>query len=396
MKKKLSILITLALTSSLLLGCAEDTEKVELPESNQIVQNKNSNKSTDINIVENDSVEKILAEMSIEEKIGQMTIIGIHGYELNEINANDDLIYSLNNFKFGGVILYARNIENREQVKKFVSQLQKNRFDKNIPLFISIDEEGGNVSRLKPIENEVAPAQEILGNSGNISLAKEWAIKTAQKLKFLGINVNFAPVADVGSPDTRSFSNNADITAKFVDSAAKGYEEEKFIYCLKHFPGIGKRIIDPHQEISSIDVSRETLEKEDILPFKYIIDNHDNNKFMIMVSHLKYPSIDANNSATLSHEIVTNLLRNKLNFKGIIITDDLEMGAISNYNTFTEVGVKAVKAGADILLVCHEYSHEQDLYNGLLAAVKSGEISEERINESVRRILKVKLENLKE
>ena len=294
------------------------------------------------------------------------------------------------------MILYTRNIENREQVKKLVSQLQKNKLNKNVPLFIAIDEEGGKVSRLKQIENEVAPAQEIIGNSGDTSWAKEWAIKTAKKIKFLGINTNFAPVADVGSPDTRSFSNNAQITSEFVDSAAQGYEEEKIIYCLKHFPGIGKRITDPHQEISNIDVSRETLEKEDLIPFKYIIKNHSSDKFMIMVSHLKYPSIDPDNAATLSYEVMSNLLRKELGFDGIIITDDLEMGAISNHNTFKEVGVKAVKAGADILLVCHEYSHEQDVYNGLLAAVKSGEISEERINESVRRILKVKLDNLKE
>ena len=222
---------------------------------------------------------------------------------------------------------------------------------------------------------------------------KIWAEATAKELKFLGINVNFAPVADVGTPDTRSFSNNPSTVATFLDSAAKGYENEDFIYCLKHFPGIGKRISDPHQEISSIDVSRETLEKEDIFPFKFIIDKHPQDKFMVMVSHLKYPALDEENSATLSYEVMTNLLRKELNFSGIIITDDLEMGAISNYNTFTEVGVKAIKAGADILLVCHDYQHEQEVYFGILEAVQNGEITEERIDESVRRILKVKLNN---
>ena len=152
--------------------------------------------------------------------------------------------------------------------------------------------------------------------------------------------------------------------------------------------------IDPHQEISSIEVSRETLEKEDLLPFKTIISNHPSDKFMVMVSHLKYPAIDESNSATLSYEVMTKLLRKELGYDGIIITDDLEMGAVANHNTFSEVGVKAVKAGADILLVCHDYQHEQEVYLGILEAVQKGEISEDRINESVRRILKVKLNNL--
>ena len=243
-------------------------------------------------------------------------------------------------------------------------------------------------------EMKAAPSQEELGNTGEPETAKIWAETTAKELKFLGINVNFAPVADVGSPDTRSFSSNPATVATFLNSSAQGYENEKFIYCLKHFPGIGRRTTDPHFEISSIDVSRETLEKEDIFPFKYIIDNHSSDNFMIMISHLKYPAIDEDNSATLSYEIMTNLLRKELNFDGIIITDDLEMNAVSDYNTFTDVGIKAVKAGADILLVCHDYQHEQEVYLGILEAVKNGEITEERINESVRRILKVKLNNL--
>ena len=113
-----------------------------------------------------------------------------------------------------------------------------------------------------------------------------------------------------------------------------------------------------------------------------------------MVSHLKYPAIDENNSATLSYAIITELLRKNLNYDGVVVTDDLEMGAISNHNSFKEVGVKAVKAGADILLVCHDYAHEQEVYLGVLEAVQNGEISEERIDESVRRILKLKLKNL--
>ena len=333
-----------------------------------------------------DLVESALKNMTIDEKIGQMMMIGIYGYEID-----DNILWMLNQYHCGGIILFDRNLDTRSQVKNLIADLQT-KFAGENPLFIAIDEEGGRVARMRH-EIKVAPSQEELGNTGEPDSAKIWAEETAKQLNSLGINVNFAPVADVGSPDTRSFSNDSSTVSSFLNSAAQGYENEDFIYCLKHFPGIGKRITDPHQEISSIDVSRETLEKEDISPFKFIIDNHPQDKFMIMVSHLKYPAFDEANSATLSYEIMTNLLRNELNFNGIIITDDLEMSAVSNYNTFTDVGVKAVKAGADILLVCHDYQHEQEVYLGILEAVQNGDITEERINDSVRRILKVKLNN---
>ena len=377
MKKKLYLMLMLFLMIFMISGCDE------------VAKSESNNNESPAKEITADPVEKILKGMRIEDKIGQMTMIGVYGYEMN-----NDIKYSLNEYNFGGVILFARNVESKGQLKTFVSQLQ-NESNEKIPLFIAIDEEGGDVSRLGKIEKDIAPSQQAIGDTGDISLARDWALKTATNLKSLGINVNFAPVADVGSPDTRSFSNNAEIVAEFVDRAANGYEEEDVIYCLKHFPGIGKRITDPHQEISSVDVSRETLEKEDLFPFKSIISNHPSDKFMIMVSHLKYPAIDEKTSATLSYKVMTELLREKLGYDGIIITDDLEMGAIANHNSFSEVGVKAIEAGADILLICHDYQHEQDVYNGVLKAVQNGEISEERINKSVRRILEAKISNLK-
>ena len=370
MRKLLSILIVFVIASTVLIGCSESVKPQELTMEKPKA----------------DPVESLLQKMSITEKIGQMTMIGIYGYDTSE-----DSLWMLHQYHCGGVILFDRNMETKSQVVQLIKNLQS-QAEETVPLFIAIDEEGGQVARMKH-EIKPAPSQEEIGNSGEVEAAKTWAVKISQELKSLGINVNFAPVADVGSPDTRSFSHDAGTTASFVDSAARGYEDEKLIYCLKHFPGIGKRITDPHQEISSIDVSRETLENEDLLPFKTVIDNHSSDKFMVMVSHLKYPALDENNSATLSYEVMTNLLRNTLGYDGIIITDDLEMGAVANHNTFSEVGVKAVKAGADIVLVCHDYSHEQEVYLGILEAVQNGEISEERINESVRRILKSKLNN---
>jgi len=229
----------------------------------------------------------------------------------------------------------------------------------------------------------------LIGRSGDFNLAKVHAQETAKKLREVGINLNFAPVADVGNFE-RSFGSDAKIVAEFVSQAAQGYEEENFFYTLKHFPGIGKAKIDPHKDISEIEDSKNILLAEDVLPFKKIIDEHDNSKFMIMVGQLKYLAFDTKNPATLSHAIISKFLREELNFQGVIITDDLEMGATSNYNNFDNLGVQAVKAGADIILICHEYEHEKKACDGILKAVQAGEISEERINQSVRRILRMK------
>ena len=152
--------------------------------------------------------------------------------------------------------------------------------------------------------------------------------------------------------------------------------------------------MDSHVDSSNIDASKDTLMAEDILPFKTIIDENEPNDYFILVSHLKYPALDEEYPASLSSKIMTDLLRYELGYKGIIITDDMEMGAVANHNDFRSIGVNAVKAGADIVLVCHEYEHQQEVYLGLLDAVNSGEISQERIDESVKRIIKVKLLHL--
>ena len=150
-------------------------------------------------------------------------------------------------------------------------------------------------------------------------------------------------------------------------------------------------MVDSHKEVSTIDASRENLEEIDFVPFKKTIAEHDNSKFMVMVGHLKYSALDPENSASLSPIVIKDILRDKLGFKGVIITDSLSMGATANHHSFRELGVASIKAGADIALVSDEYWHEEEIFLGLLEAVESGEIPEERINESVRRILKMKL-----
>lgn len=334
-------------------------------------------------VVEVNPVDEILNQMTLEEKIGQMMITGFHGTAIN-----DDVNFMLSNYHFGGIILFDRNMESKAQVTTLTAALQAGQ---KIPLFIAVDEEGGKVSRMTH-DLTPPPSQKEIGQSGDATLAYRSAMEIAQELKNIGINLNFAPVADVGTPDDRSFSDNGEVAADFVANAALGYDKAEIFYCLKHFPGIGLRKVDSHQDIETIDAGREIFDTVDLLPFKKVIADRDNSKFMIMAGHYKYTAFDAENSATLSPAILKNLLRDELNFGGVVITDDLDMGAVSKYHTQGELGAAAVKAGADIVLSCHEYEKQKQIYEGILAAVQNGEISEERINESVRRILKMKLE----
>ncbi len=351
----------------------------------QIIQDKQQIKQQNLTIDE--KVDKIVASMSKTEKIGQMVMIGIQGTKVD-----DDSLYMLNQYHMGGVILFDRNMESPEQVKQLTSDLQAQSNEK-VPLFIGIDEEGGDVVRMAE-KLTPPPSQKEIGATGDIEQAKTWAIKTAKSLKDMGINVNFAPVADVGSNDKRSYSTDTNTVIDFVRAATKGYQQENIIYSLKHFPGIGKGKVDSHIDSSSIDVAKEVLMTEDILPFKTIINENKPEDYFILVSHLKYPALDEEYPASLSSKIMIDLLRNELGYKGIIITDDMEMGAVANHNDFRSIGVNAVKAGADIVLVCHEYEHQQEVYLGLLDAVNNGEISQERIDESIKRIIKVKLLHL--
>lgn len=354
-------------------------------DNEQIIQDKQQIKQENLTIDE--KVDQIVASMSQTEKLGQMVMIGIQGTKVD-----DDSLYMLNQYHMGGVILFDRNMESPEQVKQLTSDLQAQSNEK-VPLFIGIDEEGGDVVRMAE-KLTPPPSQKEIGATGDIEQAKTWAIKTAKSLKDMGINVNFAPVADVGSNDKRSYSTDTNTVIDFVRAATEGYQQENIIYSLKHFPGIGKGKVDSHVDSSNIDASKDTLMAEDILPFKTIIDENEPNDYFILVSHLKYPALDEEYPASLSSKIMTDLLRNELGYKGIIITDDMEMGAVANHNDFRSIGVNAVKAGADIVLVCHEYEHQQEVYLGLLDAVNSGEISQERIDESVKRIIKVKLLHL--
>ena len=334
-----------------------------------------------------EQVDELVGSMSTTEKIGQLLMIGVQGTE-----ATEDAKYVLHQFHYGGIILFDRNLKSVTQTKKLVDDLQQSA-DEKLPMFIAIDEEGGLVVRGSSFIAP-PPSQEKIGKTGDPARARSQADETADKLKAIGVNVNFAPVADVGSGDGRSYSRDAQETVKFVKAALEGYKENNMVCALKHFPGIGRGKVDSHKEISAIEASEKELRSVDLLPFREVIDSTDKGKnfdYMVMVGHLKYPAFDARHPASMSPKIITGLLREELDYQGLIITDDLEMGAIANHQDFRQAGAAAIMAGADIVLVCHEYEHAEQAYMGIYDAVKAGTISETRLDESVRRVIKAKL-----
>ena len=335
-----------------------------------------------------EQADAIVAKMTTNEKIGQMVMIGIHGKDIDE-----DSKTMLRQFHIGGVVYFDRNIETQEQLKALSEHLQayaQGEAQQKVPLFLAIDEEGGAVSRGKGVI-PVPESEAAIGASGQPERARDSAAETARSLRSVGINLNLAPVVDVGTRDTRSFAGDAATVALFAGKAAEGYEQEGMLCALKHFPGIGKGAVDSHQEVSRVEASRETMEKEDLVPFAEIIRSHQPESYLILVSHLIYPCYDAAHSASQSRAVMTDLLRGQLGYQGIILTDDLEMGAITQHVPLRQAGANAIEAGADIVLVCHEYPHEEEVYLGIKDAVDAGEISEERLNASVRRIVLAKL-----
>ncbi|MEM5017444.1 glycoside hydrolase family 3 N-terminal domain-containing protein [Metabacillus indicus] len=337
-----------------------------------------------------EKVNAMVANMTLEDKVGQMMVVGFQNDYLD-----GHIKTMIEDFHVGGIILYDRNMKNPKQVAKLNNDLQElsKGNQQKIPLYISIDQEGGNIVRMEDQVTHI-PSQKVLGESGSSELVYNTALKTAKELMAMGIQVNFAPVLDLSDTDSRSFGKSPQLTAGFGKQAVSGLTEAGMTATLKHFPGNGRSNVDPHLDTSSVRADKMDLENGDIYPFKDIIKNEDNNNFFVMVTHIKYPAYDEENPASISSVIIQDLLRQKLGYQGLVVTDDLEMGAVNKYFSYEDLGYKAVEAGNDLLLVCHTLENQRKVYNGILDAVKSGKISERIIDEAVTRILTHKLLSL--
>lgn len=335
-----------------------------------------------------EKVDKLVANMSDADKVGQLLMIGIHGKTLN-----DDAKFMLNEYRVGGIILFDRNMESKDQVKSLITDINKTSKSAGLtPLFIGIDQEGGAVARMEDQLIKVPPAEEL--GKEPIEQAVSLAKQSGTELKDLGFNINFAPVADLGLTYGRSFSTNPDDVVRYASAVGKAYDEAGLWYSYKHFPGIGKTDVDLHADTSVVPVSKETLLNEDTKVFVDLIKQSKPNTYAIMVSHAMYPQIDAAHPSSLSKAIITDWLRKDMGYNGVVVTDDMDMGALAKHYTFSDMAVQSILAGSDILLVCHEYEHMQEAYNGLMKAVKDGRISKERLDESVKRILLMKMSKI--
>lgn len=328
--------------------------------------------------------------MEITQKIGEMLLVGFEGQTINK--DIEDLITKQH---VGGVILFARNIKNIVQVAKLCDDLQAlRRKVSKTPLFIAIDQEGGVVQRI--LEGvTVLPGNMAIGSVGVPDCAYAAGRITATELGFLGVNVNLAPVLDIsnnpGNPSTgvRSFGADPDRVAELGREMIKGFQSYGLIACAKHFPGKGNVSVDSHLDLPLSASTKEALGSCELKPFAAAIAAHVG---MMMTAHVMYPELTENKilPATLSRNIMTDLLRTELGFTGVLITDDMEMGAITKYFTVEEGVVKAVAAGVDIVMVCHTAAKQREALAALRRAVDDGTVSTARIDESVGRIARLK------
>jgi len=327
--------------------------------------------------------QRVLKQMSLEEKVGQLLLFGFNGLEMDK-NTKD----LINNKHIGGVLLLAKNISNASQLTNLNSQLQS---QARIPLLISIDQEGGVVSRIK-WEKELLISQKNMGGEEDIY---SLSVKRAKILKPLGINVNLAPVVEYIT-DTNSFlyprvfSGNIQEISRKAYSAIKGYKDSNMISVAKHYPGHSNLSTDSHFSLPKVYVSKENWD-EYVFPFKYLIEQGMVD--VIMVGHILYPNIDSKVS-TISEVIVNEKLRKELNYEGVVITDDMQMDAIEKQGDDCKIAKEALKAGNDILLYSMYYlkpNIEREIYDCILNSVNSGEISLEDIDQKVLRVLRLKI-----
>ena len=364
--------------------------------------------------------EKIVTQMSVDEKIGQIMMPSFWtwidhpgGEEQDVTELNDEIRDMISDFHLGGIAVFSENSTDISQLVHLTYDMQHAAIDSgNLPLLISADQEGGNVSRAK--YGTLFSGNMALGASGNTDYANTAGKIIGKELDALGINCNAAPDADVNSNEQnpvigiRSFGGDADIVSKMSIAMAKGLESSNVVSCAKHFPGHGDTSTDSHTGLSMVSKNYDEWLSSDGKPFRDIIRAKATD--MIMTAHLQYPGLDDTTyyspkenkeiivPATMSKKILTEILREDLGFEGVIITDAMDMGAIVNYFGVHEATIKSIEAGADIILmpvnpICSDDRKELDsLFSDIKTALADGRITEERLNDAVTHVVKLKID----
>ena len=323
--------------------------------------------------------------MDLKERVGQLLMVGIDG-----LTPSKETLTLIKKYKVGGIILFKRNINSLPQLVKLTHELQKEA--SGTPLFIGIDQEGGRVSRLSE-EFTIFPPMAVVGNHDSAPLAYSVGEVTARELRSVGINLNFAPVLDIDSNKKnpiigdRAFGESPGLVSKLGLAVIMGHQDNGVIACGKHFPGHGDTSTDSHRILPIVDHSLERLLEFELRPFQHAVANRLE---ALMTAHVRFSQIDSEKPASLSKKIVTSILREGMNYEGLVVSDDLEMKAVLDHYTVKEAAVKAILAGSDIVLVCHQFELQAQAYEGLLNACGKGTISEKRLEQSLNRILKIK------
>jgi len=336
------------------------------------------------------------SSLSLREKVGQLFFIALPGEEFDLETRK-----IIEEIRPGGVCLFARNTKNADKTRKLLNDIRD-----ALPFepFLSLDQEGGLVDRLRRIVEPMPSAKDI-SKSGSIENVRKFAEISAEIIRILGFNTNFAPVVDITDEtrkdcimdvQSRTFGSSCNDVVKFTTEYLTTLQNGGVIGCLKHFPGIGAVKFDPHEELPKISLSREELFEHDLIP--YIEHFQKNDVFAVMTGHTTFPLFDLQESdsndkllpSSLSRKIVTTLLRDELGFDNLALTDDLEMGAIINSYGIGEASKMAFEAGNDFILICNDPKSVFEGFHAILNAAKNGEISESRIDESLTRISRVR------
>ncbi|ULT59541.1 beta-N-acetylhexosaminidase [Neobacillus drentensis] len=334
----------------------------------------------------NQSISEVISKLSLEDKIGQMIFAGVSG---TTMDANAKQL--IGQFHVGGIIFYKYNFETPAQVIQLVNQLKAGN-SSSLPLLLGVDQEGGRVTRLPGGLVNFPPNKQI-GQVNNPDFSYKVGTLLGRELKEYGLNLDFAPVIDINSnPNNpvigdRSFGNNAEIVSKLGVQTMKGIQSQNVITTIKHFPGHGDTSVDSHLDLPIVNKSLKELKELELIPFERAINQGAD---VVMVAHILLPQLDKTNPGTMSKAVMTDLLRKQLGFTGVIITDDMTMGAITEHFDIGKASVASVKAGSDIILVGHDYNNVVKIISSLKTAVQNGEISEQRLNESIERIIKLK------
>jgi beta-N-acetylhexosaminidase len=332
-----------------------------------------------------DTVSWELAHKTLDEELGQMFLI-----ETGWTTYTQDVDNMVRGMHAGAMIIYQQNMTNPAQLRAYISAVQANA---TIPLIVSMDEEGGVVDRLGYLGfNPPQPAAQDLGASGNPQKAYTAAYVTAQEMKRYGLNTDLAPVVDVRTDPyaveyTRIFGNDSATVDRYASAYIAGLDRFDVIDCVKHWPGIGSVTLDPHKTLPTIDRSRAQLENTEFAAFRGLLSQPPG---MIMVTHVIVNAIDPTMPATLSPKLVNGVLRGELGYQGVVVTDSLYMEGISVRYTLPQAAVLAVEAGDDLLEGAFDTNSMAAMLAALHAAINSGQISMDRINQSVARILTLK------